>query len=397
MNEQERLIEIESQYTSGVYGKRDVCFVRGDGTKLWDADGKEYLDFGVGISVANLGHAHPAIVEAISKQAATLMTSPELGYNDQRAMLLECLSKITPPSINRFFLCNSGTEAVEGCIKFAHLSTGRSKFIACMRGFHGRTIGSLAATHNKKYREPFATLSPKFLHVPYNNIAKLEAAIDDETAGVIVEPVQGEGGVRPADPEFFKAIRALCDQLGAKMIADEVQTGFGRTGKMFGYEHFGVQPDLMSMGKAIAAGVPMGAVGIGDSIDGLKPGVHGSTFGGNPLACAAANANLQVIADEDLVTQARETGAYFLEKLKTIRSDQIREVRGLGLMLGVEMKIRVSPILKHLLDNGFMVLNAGPTVVRFLPPLNVARSEIDAVVQGLSAAIAHVTALETVE
>ena len=397
MSEQQRLIEIESQFTSGVYGKREVCFVRGEGAKLWDADGREYLDFGVGISVANLGHSHPVIVEAISKQAATLMTAAELGYNDQRAMLLENLASITPSNINRFFLCNSGTEAVEGCIKFAHLSTGRSKFIACMRGFHGRTIGSLAATHNKKYREPFAALTPKFVHIPYNNIAKLEAAIDDETAGVIVEPVQGEGGLRPADPEFFKAVRALCDQHGAKMIADEVQTGFGRTGKMFACEHFDVQPDLISMGKAIAAGVPMGAVGIGDSIEGLKPGVHGSTFGGNPLACAAAIANLKVIADDDLVAQSREKGIYFLEKLNGIESDQIREVRGLGLMLGVEMKIRVAPILRNLLDNGFMVLNAGPTVVRFLPPLNVTKTEIDSVVSGLAATIADVAALETVE
>ena len=208
-------IELENQHTSGVYGKREVCFVRGDGMKLWDDTGEEYLDCGTGISVANLGHAHPRLVNAIAEQAATLMTAAELGYNDKRAQLLGRLAEVTPDTINRFFLCNSGTEAIEGCIKFAHLSTGRSKYVAAMRGFHGRTLGSLGATFNKKYRQPFAALTPKMAHAPYGNIDKLAAKVDGETAAVIIELVQGEGGVRPGTADYFKAVRELCDEHGA--------------------------------------------------------------------------------------------------------------------------------------------------------------------------------------
>ena len=205
-------IEIESQFTSGIFGKREACFVRGKGMRLWDQDDKEYLDFGSGISVANLGHSHPKLVEVIQAQAATLMTAPEFAYNDKRATLLQRLAEITPSGLNRFFLCNSGTEAVEGCIKFAHFATGKSKFVAAMRGFHGRTLGSLAATHNKKYREPFASLSPKFSHVPFNKSEILAPAVDNETAAVIIELVQGEGGVRLADQQFVEDARRICTE-----------------------------------------------------------------------------------------------------------------------------------------------------------------------------------------
>ena len=373
-------IQIESGHTSGVYGKREYCFVKGQGATLWDAEGRKYLDFGTGISVANLGHCHPKLVGAIQQQAATLMTAPELGYNDRRALLLERLASITPDGINRFFLCNSGTEAVEGSIKFAHVATGRAKFVATMRGFHGRTIGSLAATHNKKYREPFASLTPAFNHVPYNKIDKLEAAVDDSTAAVIIELVQGEGGVRVADTEFVSAARQICDDNGAMLIVDEVQTGFGRTGKMFACDHFGLKPDLMSMGKAIAGGVPMGAIGIGDRIGELTPGLHGSTFGGNPLACSAALANIEILQDENLIENSAALGEYFINRLKDINSPEIREVRGIGLMIGIELKSRVSPILQAMMEAGFVVLNAGPTVVRFLPPLNITQKEIDSAI-----------------
>ncbi|MGB1249228.1 MAG: aspartate aminotransferase family protein [Candidatus Promineifilaceae bacterium] len=380
-------IALENQFTSGVYGKRDVCFVRGDGIKLWDDAGKEYLDFGTGISVANLGHAHPRLVNAISKQAATLMTAPELGYNDQRAQLLGKLADLTPEGINRFFLCNSGTEAIEGCLKFAHLTTGRSKFIATMRGFHGRTLGSLGATFNKKYREPFSALTHKFTHVPFGKIEKLAAKINGETAAVLIELVQGEGGIRPGDAAYFNAIRALCDEHGALLIVDEVQTGFGRTGAMFACDHFGLKPDLLAMGKAIAGGVPMGAVGIGDRISGLKPGMHGSTFGGNPLACAAALAHFEVLAEDRLVQNSAEMGQYFLDRLSEINSPLIRDVRGKGLMIGVELKQRVGPVLRAMMERGFMVLNAGPTVLRFLPPLTITTAEIDLAVAALTAVL----------
>lgn len=388
-------IELENQFTSGVYAKREVCFVRGEDIRLWDENGNEYFDFGTGISVANVGHCHPKLVQAIQQQANTLLNSPELGYNDRRAQLLEKLQSVTPAGINRFFLCNSGTEAVEGCIKFAHYSTGRAKFVAAMRGFHGRTIGSLAATHNKKYREPFQALSPKFAHVPLNNVAKLESAIDDQTAAVIIELVQGEGGVRVADREFVAAARDICDRTGSLLIIDEVQTGFGRTGKMFACEHFDVRPDLMSMGKAIAGGIPMGAVGIGDAIGELKPGVHGSTFGGNPVACAAALAVLEILESEGLVQNAMEMGDEFVNQLKQIQSNEIREVRGLGLLIGVELKSRVPPILKAMMQAGFVVLNAGPTVVRFLPPLTIKKSNIDAVVQQFASCLEKANQMQT--
>ena len=388
-------IELENQFTSGVYGKRQYCFVKGLGTKLWDAEGREYLDLGTGISVANLGHCHPKLVAAITQQASTLMTAPELGYNDQRAQLLSQLADVTPDSVKRFFLCNSGTEAVEGCIKFAHVATGRSKYVAAMRGFHGRTIGSLAATHNKKYREPFAALTPSFSHIPYNKADKLAAAVNEETAGVIIELVQGEGGVRLADPEFLAAARQICDDTGAMLIIDEVQTGFGRTGKMFACDHFDVKPDLLSLGKAIAGGVPMGAIGIGDRVGELKTGLHGSTFGGNPLACAAALANLSILRDEKLPEMAAETGAYFVKRLKEIESPEIREVRGVGLMIGVEMKSRVAPVLQQMMEAGFVVLNAGPTVVRFLPPLNISTEQVDAAVDSFAACVENLSQVQT--
>lgn len=387
--------ELENQFTSGVYAKREVCFVRGEGIRLWDENGKEYFDFGTGISVANVGHCHPTLVAAIQQQAATLLNSPELGYNDRRAQLLQKLQTATPEGINRFFLCNSGTEAVEGCIKFAHYSTGRSKFVAAMRGFHGRTIGSLAATHNKKYREPFQSLTPKFDHVPLNKIEKLEAAVDDQTAAVIIELVQGEGGVRVADPDFVKAARDICNQKGALLIIDEVQTGFGRTGKMFACDHFKVQPDLMSLGKAIAGGIPMGAVGIGDTVGELKPGVHGSTFGGNPVACSAALAVMEILETENLVENALAMGEYFVNQLKQIESSEIREIRCLGLLIGVELKSRVSPVLQAMMNSGFVVLNAGPTVVRFLPPLTIQKEHIDAVVQEFANCLNNMNQMQT--
>lgn len=378
-------IEQESQHTSGVYSKREVCFVRGDGIRLWDEMGKEYLDFGTGISVANLGHAHPRLVAAIAEQASTLMTAPELGYNDKRAQLLAKLAEVTPTGLDRFFLCNSGTEANEAAIKFARLATGRHNFVATMRGFHGRTLGALAATHNKKYREPFKPLIANFAHVPFNNIAKLEAVVNDETAAVILEPIQGEGGVRVGDPAYFQAVRELCDRHGALLIVDEVQTGMGRTGTLFASDQLGIQPDIIALGKALAGGVPMGATGITQNVaDALKPGLHGSTFGGNPLACAAALATFAIIEDEKLVENAREMGAYFQERLSEINSPLIREVRGIGLLIGVDMRVRVTPILQALMERGFMVLNAGGTVLRFLPPLTITQSEIDAVIETLS-------------
>ena len=376
------IIEIENKYTSGVYAKQTLTIVRGQGASLFDADGVEYLDCASGHGVANLGHAHPKIAEALYKQASTLITLFESFPNDQRALLMAKLTALVP-GLDRVFFCNSGTESVEAAFKFARISTGRKHIVAAMRGFHGRTYGSLSATFNKKYREGFEPLVPGFIHVPYNNSEALDKAVTDETAAVILEVVQGEGGVYPASPEYIQAVRRICDERGALLIVDEIQTGFGRTGKMFAIQHFGIAPDLLTCAKSLAGGVPMGAVLIGQNIKNLTPGVHGSTFGGNPLSCAAANAALDVIMDEDLPGQAAAKGAYLMDKLKQIESPNIREVRGVGLMIGIELKHKVAPYLKALQEKRIIALNAGMTVIRLLPPLVITYEQIDRLVNAL--------------
>ena len=382
MNAQE-IIDIENKYTSGVYAKQTLTIVRGQGASLFDVDGNEYLDCSSGHGVANLGHAHPKIAEALYKQASTLITLFESFPNDQRAALMEKITALVP-GLDRVFFCNSGTEAVEAAFKFARISTGRKNFIAAMRAFHGRTFGSLSATFNKKYREGFEPLLPGVSHVAYNNIEALEKAVNEETAAVILEVVQGEGGVYPASAEYVQAARRICDERGALLIVDEIQTGFGRTGRLFAIEHFSVTSDLLVCAKSLAGGVPMGAVLIGHKVQNLTPGVHGSTFGGNPLSCAAANAALEVIKEEGLPRQAEVKGAYLLDKLRRIESPNIREVRGLGLMVGIEMKQKVTPYIKALQEKKIIALNAGLTVIRLLPPLVITYEQIDHLVKVLS-------------
>jgi len=376
------IIEIENKHTSGVYAKQALTIVRGQGASLFDTDGVEYLDCSSGHGVANLGHAHPKVAEALYKQANTLVTLFETFPNDQRAMLMEKITSLVD-GLDRVFFCNSGTEAVEAAFKFARISTGRKNIIAAMRAFHGRTFGSLSATFNKKYREGFEPLLPGVSHVAYNNIEALSKAVNEETAAVILEVVQGEGGVYPASAEYIQAARRICDERGALLIMDEIQTGFGRTGKLFAIQHFDVTPDLLTCAKSLAGGVPMGAVLIGAKVQNLTPGVHGSTFGGNPLACAAGNAALDVILGEDLPGQAAAKGKYLMEKLKQIQSPSIREVRGLGLMIGIEMKQKVAPYLKALQEKKIIALNAGMTVIRLLPPLVISYEQLDRVVDVL--------------
>ncbi|MFQ5857268.1 MAG: aspartate aminotransferase family protein [Anaerolineae bacterium] len=378
------VINLERQFTSGVYPKRDVAIVRGEGARVWDADGREYIDCVGGHGVANLGHCHPAVVEAIAQQARTLITCSEVFYNDRRAELLRRLSARLPDGLNRIFLCNSGAEAVEGAIKFARLSTGRPGIVATMRGFHGRTLGALSATWERKYREPFEPLVPAFSHVPFNNLDRMAQAVDEDTAAVLVEIVQGEGGVRLGVPEYFQGLRELCDERGVLLIVDEVQTGFGRTGRWFAVEHAGIVPDLMCLGKAIAGGVPMGAVAIWPAVAELPAGVHGSTFGGNPLACAAAIAVLEAYEHGGLIQRSAEMGAYLMKRLEGIESPLIRGLRGLGLMIGIELKTRVTPVLRELMGRGVLALPAGPTVLRLLPPLVISREEINTVVDAVA-------------
>jgi acetylornithine/LysW-gamma-L-lysine aminotransferase len=380
--------QIEDQYSVGVYQKRDLVLVRGQGARVWDERGREYIDCVGGIGVANVGHCNPAVVAAIQAQAARLITCNELFYNDARTRCLDRLNEITPEGIDRFFLCNSGTEAVEGAIKFARMATGRKHVVAAMRGYHGKTLGSLSATWERKYREPFAPLVPDFAHVAYNNIPEFTAAITDQTAAVILEPVQGEGGVRPATAEFFQAVRRACDEKGALLIIDEIQTGFGRTGRMFACEHFDVLPDILTMAKGIAGGVPMGAIGIDRRVGEIEKQSHTSTFGGNPLACAAAAAAIDYMLEHDLPRRAAETGAYFVERLQAIGSPRIREIRSLGLMIGIELKEKAGAIAQAMMQQGILVLLAGTTVLRFLPPLVITREDVDAVVAALEKTLA---------
>ncbi len=367
---------LESTHTSGVYPKRDLTIVRGEGAHLWDDQGRRYIDCVGGQGAANLGHSHPAIVEAISQQARTLISCPEIFYNDVRAAYLAELTAAAPGELNRAFLSNSGAEAIEAAIKFARVSTGRREIVAAMRGFHGRTLGALSATWNKKYRGPFMPLVPDFAHIPYNNIAALEATVSDDTAAVLLEPVQGEGGVRPADPAFLQAARDLCDAHGALLILDEIQTGFGRTGRLFASEHYDLQPDILALAKSIAGGLPMGATLLGPRVGELPRLVHGSTFGGNPLAAAAARATLSILQKERLPERAARLGALARERLAQIDSPLIREVRGLGLMIGIELKIKVGPVLRALQERGVLALPAGATVLRLLPPLVISEEDL---------------------
>ena len=382
MNTQE-IIDIETKHTSGTYAKQPLVIVRGQGASLFDADGVEYLDCTSGHGVANLGHAHPKIAEAIYKQASTLITLFETFPNDKRAELIKKLTSLVD-GLDRVFLCNSGTESVEAALKFARISTGRKNIVAAMRAFHGRTYGSLSATFNKKYREGFEPLVPGFSHVAYNNIEALDKAVNEETAAVILEVIQGEGGVYPATMEYIQAARRICDERGALFIVDEIQSGFGRTGRMFAIAHFGVIPDLLCCAKSLAGGVPMGAVLIGHNVKNLTPGIHGSTFGGNPLACAAALAALGVMEEEDLPRRALVKGAYLIDKLRRIELPNIREVRGMGLMIGIELKEKVAPYIKELQEKKILALNAGMTVIRLLPPLVISYQQIDHLVDMLT-------------
>ncbi|MBN1121717.1 MAG: aspartate aminotransferase family protein [Anaerolineae bacterium] len=375
------IIAAEDAHTSGAYPKREIALVRGEGARVWDADGREYIDCNAGHGVANVGHCHPAITEAIQAQAGILVTCSETFYNDQRAVLINELTARTPGNLDRVFLCNSGTEAVEGALKIARYFTGRTGIVAAMRGFHGRTLGALSLTWDKKYREPFMPLLPDVSHVPYDKLEAMDEAVGDNTAAVLVEAVQGEGGVRPGSAEYLAGLRRLCSERGALLIVDEVQSGFGRTGRWFACEYFDLVPDVLCLGKAIGGGIPMGAVVWRETLGQLKPGIHGSTFGGNALACAASRAVLRVLGEESLPERAARIGETLLDNLQGIDSPLIREVRGLGLMIGIELKQKSTPVLKEMMDRGVLALPAGPNVVRLLPPLVIGEDDLETVVQ----------------
>ena len=372
--------DIEKQFAFEVYPKRDLTLVRGEGVMVWDDAGKSYIDCTAGVGVANVGHANPLVAKAIGDQAKTLATCAGIFYNDVRARLMEKLVSIAPAGLSRVFLCNSGTESMEAAIKFARHASGKSEFVCAMRGFHGRTMGALSATF--KYRDQYEPLLPGFSFVPFNNIDKLRQAVSESTAAVILEPVQGEGGIRPADPEYMGAVRALCSEKGALLIVDEIQTGLCRTGSMFASSRLGISPDILCLAKALGGGVPMGAVLTGARIEPVV-GMHGSTFGGNPLACAAALATIEFLQNNKLDEHTDAMGDYFAQKFRASLPAKVRELRQIGLMIGIELKEKATPYLMALMEEGVLALSAGPTVIRLLPPLVIGRDEIDIVVEKL--------------
>jgi acetylornithine/LysW-gamma-L-lysine aminotransferase len=370
---------LEDQHTSGAYSKRPLTLVRGAGSTVWDDQGNAYLDATSGQGVALLGHSHPAVAAAVAEQASTLITCPEIFYNDRRAELYALLADILPDDLNRFFLCNSGAEAIEGALKTARLLTGRTGIVAARRGFHGRTLGALGLTWNRDYREPFDGWTSPVTHITPNDLEAL-AVITEETAAVVVEAVQGEGGVHVADAAWLQALRHRCDETGALLVVDEIQTGLGRTGRWFGFQHADITPDIVALGKGLAGGIPMGAVAWRGALGTLPAGSHGSTFGGNPLACAAAIASLTALRELDAPRLAAESGEWLRDdlgiRLETGLLTGVREIRGLGLMIGLELRGRVTPVLQRLQSLGVLALPAGKTVLRLLPPLTITQEEL---------------------
>ena len=350
-------------------------------------NGKAYIDCMGGYGVSLIGHCHPKVVKAIKEQCERLITCHGSLYNDKRAELLEKLAKIAPRGLNKIFLSNSGAEAVECAIKIAVKYTGKNEIISMVRGFHGKTLGALSATWNPKYRGAFKQLlSPKFKFVPFGKLERIEGAITEDTAAVIVEPVQGEGGVHVAPQGYLEGLRKLCDEHEIILIFDEVQTGFGRTGRMWASEHWGVAPDVMCVAKAMGGGMPIGAtVARGDVMGSLKIGEHTSTFGGNPLACAAASATIDVIIEEKLAERARELGGKFKGVLQNMVSEFriLREVRGLGLMIGLEARVDTRDVLLKALEKGVILLYSGRNVIRFLPPLVISMEQLEKVAEVL--------------
>lgn len=382
-----QLLQREAAHGPGLWAQ-SVAFVRGDGCRLWDADGREYLDCMAGIAVASLGHAHPRLARAIAEQAQRLIVCPQNLGNDVRAEFLEALAARLPSGVDRVFLSNSGAEANEAALKWAVVATGRRTIVAAKRGFAGRTMGALSLTWESAYREPFAPLPYPVRWVSYDDIDELEAAVDDDVAAIWLEPIQGEGGVHVASDAYLQRARALADAHGALLAIDEIQTGAGRTGRFLALEHAGVTPDLVTMAKGLAGGVPIGAVAMSERVARAMPaGGHGTTFGGNPLSAAAGLAVLGTFDDEGLLSHVERVGERLRRGLAEIDSSRVRSVRGRGLMLGLELKEKVAPSVAALREAGVLVINAGATVIRFVPPLIISEAEVDEVVRRVSAVL----------
>jgi acetylornithine/LysW-gamma-L-lysine aminotransferase len=373
-----------------VFSEKPIRIERGEGPYLYADDGTEYLDFGASYAVAALGHAHPAVTEAVQQQVADLIYVQASYPNSVRTELYEKLAALGPAdderSLDKVWLCNSGTEANEAAMKFARNATGRSKIVATRRGFHGRTMGALAMTWKDKYKAPFEPLAGGIEFVNYGDREELAEAVDDETAAVFLEPVQGEGGIHPASTEYLAAARDLTEEAGAALVFDEIQTGVGRTGTLWACEQSGVVPDMLTTAKGIANGLPLGATLCADWIADADP-EHGSTFSGGPVVCAAANATLDTIVDEDVPKSAAQVGEYLKAGIETATEEHdlpVREVRGLGLMIGIEVKRGSNRLLRDLaLNEQILALPAGRTVLRLLPPLTIEEAHADRLIDAL--------------
>ena len=375
------------------YGARKVALSRGEGMRLWDAEGKEYLDFFAGIAVCNLGHCHPEVTQAICDQARKLVHVSNLYYIEAQTLLASALSKNC--FAEKWFFCNGGAEANEAAIKLARRywhkqGTPKPAIVTAHQSFHGRTLATVTATGQPKYHDGFQPMMPGFHYVPYNDIAALEAAITPEVGAILLEPIQGEGGVRVPSAEYWHQVRRLCDDKNVLLILDEVQTGLGRTGTLFAHQGYGITPDIMTLAKGLGNGVPIGAMGCTDLVSsGFEPGSHACTFGGNPLSAAAAVATIRALTAPGFLEKAAESGAYLFERLAEVAREfeSVVEVRGKGLMAGIEFNQPVAPLVGNLIEAGIICGPAGPNVLRFLPPLIVEKEHIDRMVSLLKACL----------
>ncbi len=373
---------LNDRHIINTYGTRKLALVRGEGTAVWDAEGRQYLDFFSGIAVCNLGHCHPAVTAAIEAQARRLVHVSNLYYIEPQARLAELLARNC--FAQRWFFCNSGAEANEAAIKlarryWAQKCMPKPEIVTAEQSFHGRTLAAITATGQPKYHQGFAPMMPGFRYVPYNDVDALARAITPETGAVLLEPVQGEGGVRVPSAAYWTEVRQLCNERDVLLILDEVQTGLGRTGKLFAHQHFDITPDIMTLAKGLANGVPIGAMGCTEAVStGFAPGAHAATFGGNPLSTAAALATLEVLTAPGFIESAAALGERFKQKLADLAQSHpcMVEVRGMGLMLGVEFKEAVAPLVEKMQVSGLVCGPAGPNVLRFLPPLIATDQEV---------------------
>jgi acetylornithine/N-succinyldiaminopimelate aminotransferase len=390
MNSQ-TLMMLSEKYVANTYARYPVLLVRGKGTRVWDLEGEEYLDFVSGLAVLNLGHCHPRVVKAIQTQAEKLIHVSNFYYIEPQIQLASLLCKHS--FADKVFFCNSGAEANEGAFKLARkyakekMGKDRYEIITMERSFHGRTLATLTATGQEKFHKGYEPLMPGFKYVPFNDIGAVKNGINSKTCAVMLEPIQGEGGVNCPSEGYLKALREICDEKGLLLVFDEIQVGMGRTGKLFAYEHDGVEPDILTLAKSLAGGVPIGAMLIKKGIaDSFKPGDHASTFGGNPLATAAGVAALTTILEEGMLENCEKMGGYFLFQLEQIKGKFpfVNEVRGKGLILGMELKIDGSSIVKEMLRKKILINCTMGNVLRFLPPLIVTKEEVDRVVTALT-------------